>query len=155
MRQVVRGPGGEQFGEGDSTERGMSPLLLEILREQVHRAQLPQAFRTRLGELIKQLFEGLTPAFAEISFPVKGRESPGFPVVEDRPGARNPIVVLGVNQVSHNIERAPRSRALITLRPDFGQPSQKRVEYAWSARQQSNGLFEIVHVGSVFSAGSL
>jgi hypothetical protein len=124
MRQVMRRPRGKQFGKSDRPQNRMSSLLLEVCRNQVQGAELLQAGGAGLGKCTQQLVKSLIAALAEISFPVKRRKCLIFAMVEDTSGARNPIIVLGVDQVGDNIKRTPRALALVPKRPTRGHPPQ-------------------------------
>src|SRR3954462_15371376 len=99
-------------------------------------------------KFIQQFTEPSKPALAEVAFAIEGREGSTLAVVKDRPRPRNPVLPLGVNEVSHNLERIPRALAFAPRRPGFRQAPQERVKHTRRALQQSHGFLEVVHISS-------
>src|SRR6476646_5264267 len=56
--------------------------------------------------------------------------------------SRDPVRALAVNQVAHNVERAPGAFAFISQSPGFWQITQKRVESSGGARKQKYSLLQ-------------
>lgn len=55
MGQVVNDPGSEELTEGNGAEGGMAAAAIEILRLEVHCAELDEAVRAYPSEFVQQL----------------------------------------------------------------------------------------------------
>ena len=74
-------------------------------------------------------------------------------MTEDHRGARNPVGVLGVDEMADDVERGPCALALVRECPKFGQVTKESVECRRSSGEKSNGLFELCHESWVKSFG--
>lgn len=53
MSQIVSGPGGQELGQSDYTERGMTAAPGKILGLQIHRAKLAQIRRAQTRKFVQ------------------------------------------------------------------------------------------------------
>src|SRR3954464_11252726 len=72
-------------------------------------------------ELVEELGERLSLAVAELGEPVERLECPTPPLLDDDARARDPVGALTLDQVPHDVERAPRVGALVRVGPRRGQ----------------------------------
>jgi hypothetical protein len=65
------------------------------------------------------------------------------PVVDDRPDAAEPVVLLDVREVRERLPRRPRPLALVRGQPPLRQPGELRLERARRCNEDLAGLDEI------------
>jgi hypothetical protein len=113
MREVVRCPGGEQLGECDGAEGGVTAEAIEVTRLEVEVGEIAETDGARMGELIKELREGFAVSFADVAQAIKTRKGLGLAVLEDVARARQPVRAFAVNEVAEDVMRVPGVRALV------------------------------------------
>ena len=55
VREVVRGPGGDQLARGDGTEGGVGTLEIQLGGAEIERAEAGEAGGARGGEFVEEL----------------------------------------------------------------------------------------------------
>ena len=128
VRQIVRGPSGQELSKRDGTEPLMCAFFREVRRAQVETLEGGQILRAERSEFIEQLFERFAAGFFFLSETVERIERDGFAVFEDASGTGHPIGALTDDEVSHDIERAPGVKALVCSHPPTGQTAEERIQ---------------------------
>src|SRR5437016_5824276 len=108
---------------------------LELLRAELHAPELGEVVLAQHLEASQQLCRGATLIQPEVSPSVERFETATFPLRQDDPSALHPIGFLGIDEVTHYVERAPGIGPLIRRGPFRRQPRKQGVEHAWRARQ--------------------
>src|SRR5437764_14829512 len=73
MREIMRGPGGEELAQRDGAEGGMRALQFEVLGLEMERVDAGQALAPKCGELVQKGGERLArTVVAELRLAVDG-----------------------------------------------------------------------------------
>src|SRR3954469_14059807 len=128
----------------------MPPAPLAISRLQVERTQPFEVLPAQLSKLIQQLRQRLPCALARLRQAVELVEWLALAGFQYSPRPRHPVGALSVDEMSHNVERAPHLAAFIARGPRRRQLAQQCVECFWSMRKQRNGGTQVVfHPASI------
>src|SRR5262245_23089466 len=106
----------------------MAPASRQIGDGQVERRECGQAVTPTRRELVEQALDRAALREFELRESIERLEGGAVAVLEDEPGARQPVGLFAVNEVAEDVERAPTLAALMPGDPAGGQPSQHRVE---------------------------
>jgi hypothetical protein len=119
VREVVRGPGGDQLAHGDGAEGGVGALEIELIGTKIERDETGEAGMAGGGEFVEELWERLAGAIAKLGFAVEGFEGPGGSVLENDFQARDPVCVFAVDEVADDDLRAPGAGAFGGVGPTW------------------------------------
>src|SRR2546423_14272129 len=100
----------------------------EIVRLQIHGAQLREVFSTYRGEFVQQLRQRLSHALLHLTLAVERLERPRLAELHDHPGPWNPVRPLRMNQMPDDVEGIPRTVTFISTGQRLRQTAQKRIE---------------------------
>jgi len=107
--EVVGGPGGEELGEGAGAELGVAAALGEVVVGELPAAEGFEVLRAEGGEGVEELGEGAAGA-GELGEAVEGIEGTALALLEDDPGAGDPVGALAVDQVADDRMGGSRCR---------------------------------------------
>ncbi len=146
--RVVRGPCGEQFGQRDGAERRVESTESKLLRRKAHRSQLIEILRADEGELVEEHGEGLALDSVDVSEAVERIEGARVAVGENYFGARQPVSLFTMDEVTEDIEGAPCAATFVGVGKDLRQTAQQGVKCSRRAVKQGEGIVEIVFHGN-------
>jgi hypothetical protein len=112
----------------------------KVVRLEIEGLEGGEAFSAEGGEFVEELLERLRLRLFHLREAIEGGEGAGVAVLEDEAHARDPVVALGENHVTHDVVWAPRVFSFVAANPDIGETTQERVESGWSAGEQSDSL---------------
>src|SRR6188508_2171871 len=104
----------------------------------MHRRQRAEILLAKGGELVEQPAKSLAVRVSELSEAVERVEGARISMLEDDPGARDPVRALAVNQMSDHIERTPGIGAFVRRRKAIGEAAHQRVDCRWRSRQDGD-----------------
>src|ERR1700683_3982316 len=105
--------------------------------------QLRKRSPPQLDQFIEQLRHRLAFHRLHMTKPIKWLKWHRIPMLENDPHPRHPVVVLAVDQVADDVERAPGLLAFVDPRPRIGQIAQQSIESGRSVRKQRKRRFQI------------
>jgi hypothetical protein len=140
MGEVVDGPGGEQLRECYGAEGGMASWAGKVVRLEIEGPEGCEAFFAEGGEFVQELLERFRLRLFHLRESIEGGEGAGVAVLEDEAHARDPVVALGENHVTHDVVWAPGVFSFIAAYPGIGETTQERVEGCGSAGEEREGL---------------
>jgi hypothetical protein len=117
VTQVVGHPCREVLTQRDHTKLWMSAAAYEVCLGQAQLGQAIQVVGSQPTERAQQFIERLAPGGGEHRLSVKRCESDDFTMAEHVLNARHPVGAFTVNQMPHNVKRAPRTGALHRVGP--------------------------------------
>src|SRR5215813_7261820 len=82
--------------------------------------------------------------FFLLSLAIEGLERSRFAVLDNHGGARNPVGVLGGEQMADDVERGPGVWPLVGMRPGVRKVAEQRVESGGRPAEQGNGYGKVV-----------
>src|SRR5688572_25932199 len=106
----------------------MPPTTVEVRVRQVQRFQSAKILLAERGELVEEAGQRSSLRPRELREAIELVERPPLAVLQDDPGALHPVGSLAMNQVSDDIERAPRFAALVRDDPAVRKAAQQCVE---------------------------
>lgn len=153
--EVVHYPRREQLRQSHLAEGWMTATALE-LRGADELPELDEVLPPGLGETIEDLRERPALELRETSLPVHRLELVLGAVLEDDPGAVEPVTLLDVQQVPAYLVRRPRVGSLSPVQPLIGVVEQECVQHIRGAAQHLGGcLNSEVHTQCLPRAASL
>jgi hypothetical protein len=64
-------------------------------------------------------------------------------VLQDDPGARNPVGLFAMDEMAHNVEGAPRAGAFVDAVPGSARAAEEGAHHGWSAFQDVECLRKV------------
>src|SRR3954469_10407506 len=98
---------------------------LQVFVGRAGRGKVPEAFTTSPRELVEQRAERLLAPAPDAPFAIEGRERLA---AEYGAHARDPEVMLGFDEMRHDLARAPGSLAVVVVEPGAGKAGQLNPE---------------------------
>ena len=120
--EVVCDPRGQQLSHRDDAQFGMAPAPIEVGIGQAQRRERAKTVIAQHRELVEQA--GQRPPFrrGELCEAIERIEWARLAMLEDDPGARDPVSVFAMNQMSNDVERTPGLPAFMRHDPAGGSP---------------------------------
>jgi hypothetical protein len=142
VSEIVGGPGGEELGERDGAEGGVTAATVHVIELQIEGAQAGEAFGAELGELVQEFGE----RFGVLWGAEDRWEGLGIAVLEDELDAREPVGALSVDEMAEYGGGVPGGVAFVGCGPGDGEVAQESVEGSWCLSEQGDGVVEgLVH----------
>ena len=101
------GPGGEELAEGDGAEFGVEAVEVELIVGEVPAGERVEALAAGGVEFVEELREAFPLDQSEMPEAVERRKIAVFALLDDDACTRDPIGILGMDQMPYNIERPP------------------------------------------------
>ena len=106
------------------------------------RRQRAEVFPPERGELVEELRQRSALRHRELRKAIELLEGSGLAGLMDDSGARYPVGALAVDQVSDDVEGAPRVAAFVGCDPTLGQAPEERIDGRGRPRQDGNRLLQ-------------
>ncbi len=124
VSEIMHHPRGEQLPQRDGPQRRMFARQVEIGRRQLPRTQLIDALDSQPRKLVEQRRKRSIDVAAAVPESIVRLEAQALPTRENDAGARNPIGLLTIDQMSDDIKGAEGIRALGATDPGVGEATQ-------------------------------
>jgi len=118
----------------------MRSSLVESLIGQGQRGQVAERVATHSRELVEQTGERSSLRRGDMPETLKLVEGTPVTVLQDEVSTRQPVRAVGMDEVSHDIERTPRALAFVRRDPAIGKVAQQRVNRRRSAGEGGDSL---------------
>jgi hypothetical protein len=155
VSEVVANPGRQVLREDYRSKNRMPPAPIEVCWLQMQGTQLIQTFRAHTRKFIQQLRERLTRNFAQVSGAIKRLKRFGFAKLKNDPSPGYPVRAVTVNQMGDNQEHTPSVSTFVGGGPSLGKVTEKSVERGRGAREERNGMVQVLfHDDPQFAGGN-
>ena len=138
MIEVVCHPCRQELSHGDETELRVTPAAVEVRVGEPKRFQRAEVFPPERSELVEELRQRSALRHRELRKAIELLEGSGLAVFTDDSGAGYPVGPLAVDQVSDDVEGAPRVTAFVGCDPALGQAPEERIDGRGRPRQDGN-----------------
>jgi hypothetical protein len=126
--EVVDSPGGEKLAESYRAECGVASAAVEIGWLEIQSAKLREAVGADGGKVVEKLRQRFALRFFVLAFAIERLEGLRFAVLKDHGGSRNPVGVLGMDEVANDVEGGPGAGAFGGEGPGIGEIADEGVE---------------------------
>src|SRR2546428_1254171 len=141
--QVVYHPGREQLPQRHAPQARVLTGEIELPRGQLPGAEELQIRGTQPGEFGEQGFQGAASVARPVAESIVGLEAGVGPPGEHDPRSRDPVGLLTVDQMPHDIERTERFGTFRGPHPRLAQAVEQRAQRGRRASQQVYRQIEI------------
>ena len=117
MPKIVCYPRREQLSERDLAKIGMLAGERKLIIAQIPIAKRCDVLRAQRTKFIEQLLDGPAPIPLEMPEAIEGDKSPPGLSVENDARPLNPVGLLAIDEVTDDVESAPRFRAFVAAQP--------------------------------------
>jgi hypothetical protein len=139
--EVVRHPGRQQLAQRHDAKLGMTAAAIEIRGGQAQSRELAQAGLPQRREFVEPAGQRSLLRLCKLRKTIEGVEGARFAVLQNDSGARHPVGSLAVDQMSDDVEGAPRFASFVCRDPAVGKAAQQGVEGRGRSRQDGRGFF--------------
>lgn len=122
----------------------MAAALFELSGFQVERAKFLETEGADPAELVEELGEGFSATLFEMPPAVEFVEGLGFAVLEDATRAREPVFLVGVNEMTDYVGNGECTFTFVAAGPAFGKVTQQDIESGGRALEECDRVREVV-----------
>jgi hypothetical protein len=140
--EVMRHPCRQKLPERHFAQFRVPADAVEVRIGQLEGAQLAEVGLPKPREVVEQVGQGSPSRSGELREPVEFVEGARVAVRQDDLRPWDPVDLLTVYQVPHDIEGAPRVFALVSAGPRFRQAAQQRIEGRRRSGENGDGVRE-------------
>ena len=124
--EVMNNPGSEKLSQGYCSEFWVDTRLVEIGFGDLQGTESIEGPLPQVGEAVEKLLHLLPLTVGEHRESIEGLELSCLPIGEDDLCTRNPVRLLAMDQMPHDVEGAPSTLSFAGVNPFLWQVAQPR-----------------------------